>query len=388
MRQTLHALATRLVARAGWIALAIAAVFAAYQLVIFLTLSLGLGGWPTYAKLYPVWVNARRIVAGTPALADVVTLVAREPILEYGRRHPTFGAAVWSFELTWSSLLFFLSFSALLGIYLGLAAGGRTGWAALGSLGGAGVVGLFGASVSSLTSLRPRLVRRAPVDRRHLGADDPVVRSLRVVADRRRLRARPARDHDPGDDPHRGSRRGPVVRVAILLGLCLALVGCGARVEPMPAFTLTNQSGQPVGLETLRGHAAIITFMFTSCRDVCPLLTAQLTKVQAQAKAEGLDGRVRFVSITVDPLTDTPEALTRYAAGYGADLATWHFLTGGTDEVNRLTREIGLLTGVGDKIGHGNLLLFVDPSGRIAERYTGLELEPTVVLPKIRRLLG
>lgn len=137
-------------ARPWWIALAVAAVFAAYQLVIFVVLSVGLGGWPTYAKVYAVWSNARRIVAGTPAFADIVTLIAREPILEYGRRHPVFGAAVWSFELTWSSLLFFLSFSLLLGIYLVLA-GGRGGWSAAGSVGGASLVGLFGASVSSLT---------------------------------------------------------------------------------------------------------------------------------------------------------------------------------------------------------------------------------------------
>ena len=58
--------------------------------------------------------------------------------------------AVWSFELTWSGLLFFVSFSVLVGVYLGI--GGRAGrWGTLSSLGGAGAVGLLGASVSSLT---------------------------------------------------------------------------------------------------------------------------------------------------------------------------------------------------------------------------------------------
>jgi len=58
--------------------------------------------------------------------------------------------AVWSFELTWSSLVFFVSFSALVGLYLGLA-GATSRWGAMSSLSGAGVVGLLGASVSSLT---------------------------------------------------------------------------------------------------------------------------------------------------------------------------------------------------------------------------------------------
>jgi hypothetical protein len=142
--------AARLAARWRAIGLAALAVLAAYQLAIALVLSLGLGGVPNYARLYPVWENARRIVALTPSPRDVVTLVAREPIVEYGRLHPTFGAAVWSYELTWASLAFFLSFSALVGVYLGLGPLPR-GWGALGSMGGAGIVGMLGASVSSLT---------------------------------------------------------------------------------------------------------------------------------------------------------------------------------------------------------------------------------------------
>jgi hypothetical protein len=146
----LRALPRRVRARWPVILAAAAGVFAGYQAVILLVLTAGLGGAPTYVRVYPAIVNARRIIALTPSLRDVVTLIAREPLVEYGRLHPTFGAAVWSFELTWSSLAFFASFSLLLGIYLGL---GRLphGWSAVGSLGGAGVVGLLGASVSSLT---------------------------------------------------------------------------------------------------------------------------------------------------------------------------------------------------------------------------------------------
>ena len=145
---------TEVARRAGrrwrWIALSTLAVFVVYQAVILMILVAGLGGRPNFVRVYPAWDNARRIVAFTPSTADVLTLLAREPLIEYGRLHPRFRVAEWSFELTWSSLLFFLSFSTLLGVYLGLA-GGKTGWGAAGSIGGAGLVGLFGASVSSLT---------------------------------------------------------------------------------------------------------------------------------------------------------------------------------------------------------------------------------------------
>ena len=126
------------------------AVFAVYQALILGILVAGLGGTPNYLRLYPAWENARRITRLTPSAADAVALIAREPLLEYGRLHPAFGVAVWSYELTWSSLVFFLSFSALVGLYLGIG-GLATRWGAVGSLSGAGVVGLLGASVSSLT---------------------------------------------------------------------------------------------------------------------------------------------------------------------------------------------------------------------------------------------
>jgi hypothetical protein len=147
---TLRALTARIASRWLPIALASGGVCLVYQIAILLVLSAGLGGAPNYGRIYPVWENARRILAGTPAWADVVAVLAREPLAEYGRLHPSFRAAVWSFELTWASLLFYLSFSLLLGVYIGF--GGRPrGWRAVGSLGGAGIVGMLGASVSSLT---------------------------------------------------------------------------------------------------------------------------------------------------------------------------------------------------------------------------------------------
>jgi hypothetical protein len=146
--RNLLALAHRISIR-RWAA-ATLAVFGLYQAAILTILVAGLGGAPTYVRAYPVWENARRIVRLTPSAVDAVTLIAREPLVEYGRRHSVFGMAVWSFELTWSSLVFFLSFSGLVGLYLGIG-GTTTRWGSMSSLSVAGVAGLLGASVSSLT---------------------------------------------------------------------------------------------------------------------------------------------------------------------------------------------------------------------------------------------
>jgi hypothetical protein len=145
-----RALRARIRARRSTVVAATLAVFAVYQALILGILVAGLGGAPNYLRLYPAWENARRIVRLTPSAADAATLIAREPLLEYGRRHPVFGVAVWSYELTWAGLVFFLSFSSLVGLYVGIG-GPATRWGTVGSLSGAGVVGLLGASVSSLT---------------------------------------------------------------------------------------------------------------------------------------------------------------------------------------------------------------------------------------------
>lgn len=146
----LRALGGRVRTRPWTVAAATLAILALYQALILAMLVAGLGSGPNYVRRYPAWENARRIVQLTPSVADAVVLIAREPLLEYGRLHSVYGVAVWSFELTWSSLLFSVSSSALVGIYLGI---GRppARWGTVGSLGGAGVVGLLGASVSSLT---------------------------------------------------------------------------------------------------------------------------------------------------------------------------------------------------------------------------------------------
>ena len=176
------------------------------------------------------------------------------------------------------------------------------------------------------------------------------------------------------------------------LAAALAVVLLGACVrgpaEPMPPFTLVDQSGATVASDSFRGRVLVVSFVFTTCREACPLITAQLARVQARARAEQLDSRVRFVSITLDPVADTPEALRRYAAAYAIDLASWHFLTGAPDDVARVIRAFGLATVAGDRITHGSLVVLVDRQGRIAEKRTDLELEPDRLLASLRKLSG
>ena len=174
---------------------------------------------------------------------------------------------------------------------------------------------------------------------------------------------------------------------AVLAGLLL--VACTKPPgETMPPFALVDQSGATVRSESLRGRALVVSFVFTTCAEACPLITAQLARTQARVRTEKLDARVRFVSITLDPVTDTPEVLRRYAAAHGIDLTTWHFLTGASDDVARVVRAFGLTAVARERIVHGSLVVLVDAQGRIAARRTDLELDPDRLVASLRKLLG
>jgi protein SCO1 len=190
-------------------------------------------------------------------------------------------------------------------------------------------------------------------------------------------------------------------RTAALAGLLFFACARPAG-EPMPPFSLVDQSGTTVRSESFRGQALVVSFIFTTCMEACPLVTAQLARTQARARTEKLDGRVRFVSITLDPATDTPEVLRRYAEAYGIDLTTWHLLTGASHEVERVIRAFGVTVersreaggrsreagAAHDRIVHGSLVMLVDGEGRIAETRTDLELDPDRLLASLRKLLG
>src|SRR5262245_58590644 len=77
---------------------------------------------------------------------------------------------------------------------------------------------------------------------------------------------------------------------------------------PAPDFAYTDQRGARVTKQALAGRPWVANFVFTTCRTVCPLLTAKM--VQLQRKLPGVP--VRFVSFSVDPEHDTPQALLEY----------------------------------------------------------------------------
>lgn len=134
----------------------------------------------------------------------------------------------------------------------------------------------------------------------------------------------------------------------------------------LPDFALVDQSGAVFGQRDLLGRVWVADFMFTSCPDICPVLSAHMAEIQTHYAA---DERVNMVSISVDPGTDTPEVLTKYAARFGANNERWHFLTGETSAVRTVVRDgFKMVMEPGEKpanILHGERFVVVDQTGHI-----------------------
>jgi protein SCO1 len=161
-----------------------------------------------------------------------------------------------------------------------------------------------------------------------------------------------------------------------------------SKIGPAPAFTLTAQDGRGLSLNELRGKVVVVTFIYASCTDACPLLTAKMATLQDDL---GMDfgPKVFFVSITVDPERDTPEVLTRYAQAHGANLAGWAFLTGTPDQIQAVARQYGIYykkQAAGD-VDHTFLTSLVDQSGTLRVQYLGVRFDPDELLHDLQSLL-
>ena len=120
-----------------------------------------------------------------------------------------------------------------------------------------------------------------------------------------------------------------------------------------------------------------MTFIYTSCPDVCPMLTDKLARVQDELGSD-FGSKVAFVSITVDPERDTPEVLKEYAEAFGANLAGWSFLTGEPAAVREVAHRYGVAVApaADGQVDHTLLTTLVDRQGAMRVQYLGYRFDP------------
>jgi protein SCO1/2 len=154
-------------------------------------------------------------------------------------------------------------------------------------------------------------------------------------------------------------------------------------IGELPAFSLVDQRGDSFTREDLLAadKTWVVGFVFTSCPSTCPAVSRAMVSFQEQITRSRLEDRVELLTVTVDPVTDTPEVLAGYADKLGADLDNWRFLTGSPDAIEGFVVD-GFKLAVGERelvegsdpgvydIAHSTKLALVDRFGQIRGYYS------------------
>lgn len=149
-----------------------------------------------------------------------------------------------------------------------------------------------------------------------------------------------------------------------------------------PDLGVQTQSGQAVHFyrDLVKGKVVVMNFIFTSCTTVCPTMGATFARVQKQLG----DRDVAMLSVSIDPVNDTPERLTAWSKKLGAKPG-WTLVTGSKSDISAILKALGLFTA--DPAAHSPVVLVVnDPENRW-ERVDGLA-SPSAIIAAIDRTIG
>ena len=134
-----------------------------------------------------------------------------------------------------------------------------------------------------------------------------------------------------------------------LVDSSLQNLGLGHKIQD---FKFTNQYGETIGLENVKGKVFIAEFFFTTCGSICPIMNQKMQEVQKNFLNEK---KLQILSFTVNPEVDTPEILLEYAKKHNAKKGLWHFLTGDKKQLYKTARRSFFLLKAAEVKNQGDL---------------------------------
>lgn len=161
-----------------------------------------------------------------------------------------------------------------------------------------------------------------------------------------------------------------------------------------PSFSLPDLEGNIVTQDQFDGKVRLMSFIFTRCPDICPATTANMARLQSTLKEKGWFGdKVSFVSISFDPLNDTPDVLKQYAERMGIDRSGWTLLRSDDEApVIDLAKKYGFsIQRMDDGLYAHSVtsLLLIDSEQRVRNIYRmGEEMDNEQILSDIGALLA
>jgi protein SCO1/2 len=188
----------------------------------------------------------------------------------------------------------------------------------------------------------------------------------------------------------------PLLALVAIAGLVTLLTACGsskssasnttqtlahsdykaeAELKPpaqAPPLALRNYLGKSVNLDAYRGKAALVTFIYTHCPDVCPLITSNLRVAQNLMGPE-VASKVQIIAVSVDSRGDTKKTVTRFLAQHEMT-GRMQYLIGSTPELARVWKAWGVGSQRDakqpDLVEHSGLIFGISASGKRTTLYS------------------
>ncbi|MGZ4270786.1 MAG: SCO family protein [Solirubrobacteraceae bacterium] len=151
---------------------------------------------------------------------------------------------------------------------------------------------------------------------------------------------------------------------------------------PPKDFTLSDEAGRRISLRRYRGQVVVLTFLYSTCRDTCPLTA---TTIRGALDEIGHD--VPALAVSVDPTNDTPDNVERFLVRQRVSGGRMHFLTGSRAQLARVWRDYGIQP-QGRGFEHSAYVLLIDKQGRQRVSFPVEQLTDRGLAHDIRRLEG
>lgn len=162
--------------------------------------------------------------------------------------------------------------------------------------------------------------------------------------------------------------------------------------DAVPNAQFVDQDGRHRRFADFKGSPVAITFIYTRCPlpTFCPLMDRHFASLQKALAADPRLDRVHLVTVSFDPVTDTPPVLKAHARRLEADLKRWTFLTGNRDDIDQFAARFGVSVtrALNDPrdITHNLRTGIIDGDGRLVKVYTGNEWSPDQVLEDLKTI--
>jgi protein SCO1/2 len=152
--------------------------------------------------------------------------------------------------------------------------------------------------------------------------------------------------------------------------------------------TWTTQDGVAATVGTLRGKPAIVAMAYTTCKDMCPAIVADMLWIEKHLPPEAAG--VRLALFSFDSVLDTPERLKSYAEDHGLEPGRWTLFHGDEDAVRELAAALGVRYRSDGKGGfdHATVITLLDADGTIVFQQKGTEASPEELLRKLKTLVA